>query len=68
MAICADSRDDVNDLFVANGSQAQCIDEMRKSMGPPERSVEWIEPRVVGYAEKGSPNVWFLVNVSAGVF
>jgi hypothetical protein len=60
MALCADSRDDVSAVFLANGSQERCIAQMRSAMGPPQPSLETIEPKVVAESEKWVPSVWFL--------
>ena len=60
IAMCADSRDDVTDVFLANGSQDACIAAMRTAMGPPQPSVELITPELVAQTEHGVPNVWFL--------
>jgi hypothetical protein len=60
LALCADSRDDVTDVFLANGSQNDCIAVMRSAMGPPQPSVESIAPDVVARTEHGVPSVWFL--------
>src|SRR3954469_1946855 len=38
LALCADSRDDVTDVFLADGSQDDCIAAMRSAMGPPQTS------------------------------
>jgi hypothetical protein len=60
LALCADSRDDVNDVFCANGSMADCIAKMRSVMGPPQASAEVIAPEIVVKAKHGVPSVWFL--------
>jgi hypothetical protein len=60
LALCADSRDDVTDVFLADGSQDDCIAAMRSAMGPPQPSVESIAPDVVAQTEHGVPSVWFL--------
>ena len=52
LALCADARDDVTDVFLAHGSQADCIAALRFAMGPPQPSVESIVPDVGA--------VWFL--------
>jgi len=60
LALCADSRDDVTDVFLAEGSLGDCIAAMRSAMGPPQSSVEWITQEVVAQTEHGVPSVWFL--------
>jgi hypothetical protein len=60
LALCADSRDDVSDVFLADGSQDDCIAVMRSAMGPPQPSVESIAPDIVAQTEHGVPSVWFL--------
>jgi len=47
LALCADSHDDVLGVFLADGSQDDCIAAMRSAMGPPQPSVESIAPEVV---------------------
>jgi hypothetical protein len=66
LALCADSRDDVMDVFFANGSQDECIAQMRSTMGPPQPSVETISPEVVAQTEHGVPSVWFLDDLKIG--
>jgi hypothetical protein len=65
MMMCADVRDDVADVFIANGSQAQCIAQVRSAIGPPQPSVDVLTPEVVAQAEHGVPPVWFLERVAA---
>ena len=60
MALCADSRDDVTDVFLADGSQDKCIVVLRSEMGPPQPSVETIAPSIVAQAEHNVPSIWFL--------
>ena len=60
LALCADSRDDVADVFLANGTQDECIAQLRSAMGDPQPSVELIAPEVVAQTEHGVPSVWFL--------
>ena len=60
LALCADSRDDVSDVFLADGSQDDCVAVMRSAMGPPQPSVESIAPDIVAQTEHGVPSVWFL--------
>lgn len=60
IAICADSRDDVTDVFLANGSQDACIAAMRSAMGTPQSSVELVAPELITQAEHRVPDVWFV--------
>src|SRR5688500_1884627 len=60
LALCADSHDDVLAVFLANGSQDECIAQMRSTMGPPQPSLVSIQPEVVEQVEHGPPDVWFL--------
>jgi hypothetical protein len=60
MALCADSREDVTDLFLRNAPQEACVRQLRSSMGPPQPSVESIDPALAVEAEHGVPPVWFL--------
>jgi hypothetical protein len=60
LALCSDAFDDVSELFYANASQAQCVEQMRAAMGPPQPSVETIAPDVIAQTEHGVLNVWFL--------
>ena len=60
MALCADSWDDVTDVFLGNGSQDDCIAAMRLAMGPPQPSIDSIAPDIVAQTEHGVPSVWFL--------
>jgi hypothetical protein len=62
MAICADSRDDVCDVFLAHGTQADCVAQLRSALGPPQPSVVEIAPEV---AQRRDPNVWFLCGGAA---
>jgi hypothetical protein len=59
MALCADARDDVSDVFLENGSQAECIAQLKSAMGPPETSLDWVTPEVLVRREHGIPS-WFL--------
>src|SRR5437870_3919805 len=38
MAVCADARDDVSDVFLEKGSLADCIAQLKSAMGPPQTS------------------------------
>jgi hypothetical protein len=60
LALCADSCDDVADVFHADGSQDDCIAMMRSAMGAPQPSVKSIAPDVVAQTEHGVPSVCFL--------
>ncbi len=60
LALCAGSRDDVFDLFLANATQDACIAQLRSAMGDPQPSVESIAPEIVAQTEHGVPSVWFL--------
>jgi hypothetical protein len=60
LAMCADSRDDVTDVFLANGSQADCIAQMRSAMGAPQPSIESIGLEVIAQTAHGVPDVWFV--------
>lgn len=65
LALCADSRDDVADVFWEDGSQEDCIAAMRSAMGAPQPSVESVAPEIVTRTEHGVPSVWFLDAVPA---
>src|SRR5688500_15542938 len=53
LALCSDVFDDVSELFYANASQAQCVEQLRATMGPPQPSVETIAPDVIAQTEHG---------------
>jgi hypothetical protein len=50
----------VTDVFLANGSQDDCIAAMRSAMGPPQPSAESIASEIVAETEHGVPSVWFM--------
>ena len=60
MAVCADARDDVTEVFLANGSQDACIAQLQSALGPPQASMDAIAPEIVAETEHGVPGVWFL--------
>jgi hypothetical protein len=65
MALCSDARGDVTEVFIPNGSQEQCIAQMRSAMGLPQPSVDVIGPEIVAQAGHDIPAVWFLERVAA---
>jgi len=62
MAVCLDS-DEVDDLFWDGGHLRDCEGCMRDRWGPPQASIEWIDPAIVAAAETCPPPVWFSVEV-----
>jgi hypothetical protein len=63
LAICADIRDDVFDLFLANGSLDDCVRLLTATLGPPQPSVDLISREISLEAERTVPGVWFLDRV-----
>lgn len=59
MAVYAASCE-VNDLFWGGGTQWEGVELMERLWGPPQRSVENIEPGIVATAKRTVPLVWFL--------
>jgi hypothetical protein len=59
LALYADSCE-VDDLFWCRRTQSECIELMKQMWGPPQCSVEKIEPEVSLAAERTVPLVWFL--------
>jgi hypothetical protein len=51
---------EVDDLFWGGRSQWECIELMERMWGPPQRSVEEIEPQIAAAAEHTVPMAWFL--------
>lgn len=66
MAICHDSLDDVTASFRAGGTQEDCVGELQALLGPPQPSIDAVAPEVVAAAERGVPDVWYLVDARAG--
>jgi hypothetical protein len=60
MAVCADAEDDAADVFFGNGTQAECVERLRATLGSPQPSIELIAPEVVAEAERAVPRVWYL--------
>jgi hypothetical protein len=59
MALYGDSCE-IDDLFWGGQSQWECIEFMERIWGPPQPSVEEIDPRIAEAAERTVPEVWFL--------
>jgi hypothetical protein len=64
LALYADSCE-VDDLFWGGHSQWECIEWMERAWGPPQRSVDDINPKVALAAERDVPLVWFLESAEA---
>jgi hypothetical protein len=58
-AICADSTEDVAEVFLEGGTQGDCVAKLRETLGRPQGSVEVIAPAVVAEAERRVPRVWY---------
>jgi hypothetical protein len=61
MALYADSCE-VDDLFWGGRTQWECIELMERLWGPPQRTIEEIEPQIAAAADRTVPLVWFLEN------
>jgi len=61
MTLYADS-DHVDDLFWSGKTLADCVEFLRQKWGPPQPSVEEIDPHISSAAEHSVPMVWFLEN------
>lgn len=60
LAICHDSCDEVDDVFLENRPQQDCIDQLHAVLGPPQPSIEVIAPGIIAKTEHGVPAVWYL--------
>lgn len=60
LAICADTREDVAEIFLDGGTQADCVERLRATLGPPQASVDEIAAEVQKETERGVPDVWYL--------
>lgn len=63
LVLCHSQRDDVNDIFLNNGSQADGIDRLQAVSGPPLTSIGPITPDVVAETNHALPGIWFLIPV-----
>jgi hypothetical protein len=66
LAISHDSCGSVEDTFLANGTQQECIAMLLAAFGEPSSSVDAIGPEVAQQAEHGVPNLWYLDSYPAG--
>jgi hypothetical protein len=64
MAISHDSNDNVQEIFWAGGTQSDCIAALQAEFGPPQPSIDAIDPRVVEMADHGVPEVWYLERIA----
>jgi hypothetical protein len=51
---------EVDDLFWEGRMQRECVDAMNRMWGPPQPSVDAIDPRVAAATDHTVPLVWFL--------
>lgn len=63
MALYADSSE-VDDLFWGGQSHWECIELMERLWGPPQPSVDEIDPCIVAATERTVPRMWFLESTS----
>ncbi len=66
LAYFADN-DHVDDLFWDGKPQEECIALLERMLGPPQPSLESIDPAVVKATARGVPSVWFLEKLQKGV-
>lgn len=60
MAICSDARDEANDAFLAGGSRQDCIDALKKELGPPLHTFD--SPELARAVKENKP-VWFVIKL-----
>lgn len=66
MALHADS-DDVDELFLSGRAPWECVELMERMWGPPQGSVEDVDPSITAAAVMYLPSpVWFLESVEGG--
>jgi hypothetical protein len=65
MVICSDAREDVAEVFLDGGTQAECAAMLRATLGPPQPSIEMVTPEIVAETERGVPQVWYVDRVPA---
>ena len=67
LALYADSCE-VDDLFWAGRTQWECVELMERMWGPPQWSVEEIDPKISLAAERTVPLGWFLESTESKLF
>jgi hypothetical protein len=66
MALYVDS-DEADDLFWGGRPAWECVERMEQLWGPPQRSVEEVDPRIAAAAAMYVPgSLWFLEDVGSG--
>lgn len=68
LAITHDSVESVAEAFWSGATQSECIAGLEAELGPPQPSLDRIEPWIIAEAEHKVPRVWYLdvLPVSAG--
>ena len=64
MALSHDSTEQVHEIFWSGARQVDCVATLHSALGPPQPSIEAIEPRIAAMTERTVPDVWYLERVS----
>jgi hypothetical protein len=64
MALSHDSTERVHQIFWSGARQSECVAALQVALGPPQPSVDAIDPRIAAMTDRTVPDVWYFEQVS----
>jgi hypothetical protein len=64
MALSHDSIEQIHELFWSGARQGECVAALHAVLGPPQPSINAIDPHIAGMTERTVPEVWYLERVT----
>jgi hypothetical protein len=64
MVLSHDCTERVHQIFWSGATQSECVATIHAALGPPQRSVDAIDPRITAMTERTVPDVWYFEQVS----